>query len=74
MRQYVHISATLDKKLFEKVEGFCNIEERSKSWLISKAVEEYLENLEDVEIAYQRMVDPKSKIISSKELRTHLNV
>ena len=72
MGQYVHVSATLSRNLLDKVNKFCDREERSKSWVISKAVEEYLSSLEDVEIAYQRMTGPK--IISSKELRKRLDV
>ena len=74
MRPYVHISATVEKGLYKKIEEFCKTEERSKSWLISKAVEEYLNNLADVEIAYQRITNSKTKIISSRALRKRLNV
>ncbi len=74
MRQYVHVSATLDKELSKKVNEFCAREERSRSWLIEKAVKQLLEEMEDLEIAYQRIIVPETKIISSKELRKRLNV
>ena len=74
MRNAVHISATIDQDLYKKVKQFCNKEERSKSWMISKALKSYLDELEDIEIAYQRMISPKKKFLSSKELRKRLNV
>ena len=74
MRKHVHISATLDKNLFKKVDAFCKNGERSKSWLIGKAVENFLEEMEDIEIAYQRMMDPKERTISSQEMKKRLGL
>jgi len=46
MRNYIHISATIEKSILERVNDFCAAEERSKSWLISKAIERMLEEFE----------------------------
>lgn len=48
MRNYTHISATIDKELLKRVSNFCAAEERSKSWVISKAIEKLLEEIESV--------------------------
>ena len=74
MKNAIHVSATINKELYRRMNEFCEKEERSKSWVISKALKTYLEELEDIEITYQRMTNPKEKIISSKELRKRLNV
>lgn len=46
MRNYIHISATLDKNLLARVNEFCEKAERTKSWIISKAVEKFLDEKE----------------------------
>ncbi|MBI5361149.1 MAG: CopG family transcriptional regulator [Planctomycetes bacterium] len=46
MRNYIHISTTLDKNLLERVNEFCEKAERTKSWIISKAVEKFLDEKE----------------------------
>jgi len=45
---------------------------RSKAWVIRKAVESYLDDVEDIEMSEQRLVDPNDNIISSNELMSRL--
>jgi len=46
--------------------------QRSKSYLIRKAIEEYLNDYVDYEIALGRMRDKNDKIITSEEMRKRL--
>lgn len=74
MQNAVHVSTTLEKNLFARVEEFCRREERSRSWLFQKAVREFLDEAGDMEIAYERLTDPKRSLLSPQELRKRLNV
>lgn len=69
-----HISASLDKDVVDKMNQFCKIEERPRSWVITKALVEFLQDRQDIEIAYERMQSPKKKIITSKTLRSRLGI
>jgi len=46
--------------------------DRSKSYLIKKAVEQYLTEYADYQIALDRLHDVSDEIISSKEMRKRL--
>ncbi|MGI0084562.1 MAG: type II toxin-antitoxin system RelB family antitoxin [Nitrososphaerales archaeon] len=48
--------------------------DRTKSQLINKALEEYLEEYEDYLIAIGRLNDKNDKIISEKEMRNKLGL
>lgn len=74
MQHVIHISTTLEKNLFSRVQEFCRREERSRSWLFQKAVRQFLDEMEDIEIAYERSTDSKSKLISSHDLRKRLSL
>lgn len=65
------VSATLDADLVDRLDALVEETERNRSWLISKAVESYLEELEDLKIAKQRMSDER---LSSAELRKKVGV
>lgn len=69
-----HISASLDKDVVDKMNQFCKAEERPRSWVITKALVEFLQDRQDIEIAYERMQSPKKKIITSKALRSRLGI
>ena len=46
MRNHIYISVTLDKNLLERVNEFCEKAERTKSRIIFKAVEKFLDEKE----------------------------
>ena len=48
--------------------------ERPKSFLIKKAIESYLEEMADLQIASDRLRNSKDEIISSRELRQSLGL
>jgi len=64
-----NISLSLDEKLIKKIDDVCRVSERTKSWLVNKAVENYLDEIEDVETAFQRSKDQDSEFINEEELR-----
>ena len=72
--KYVHVSAAMERGLAEKIEEYCKSQERTKSWVIKKAVEKFLEDVADMGAAYTRIKNPKTKILTSKQLRKKLNV
>jgi len=67
-----NISLSFDEELIEKIEKICKVNERTKSWFVKKAVENYLEELDDVEVALQRSMDLDSEFISENELKKNL--
>lgn len=66
-----NVSATLDGELLEKLDSLARETERKRSWLITKAVELYLEELEDLKLAKERLHDPR---LTPAELRKELGV
>ncbi len=68
-----NISISFDEEIIKKIDDVCRVSERTKSWLVNKAVENYLEEIEDVEIAFQRSMDPDSEFITEKQIREDLD-
>ena len=54
-----NVSATVDKGLLRKLDELAEETERNRSWLISKAIESYLEDLEDLKVAKGRLADAR---------------
>ncbi|OFW53710.1 MAG: hypothetical protein A2163_02705 [Actinobacteria bacterium RBG_13_35_12] len=68
-----NISFSLDEELIKKIDEISRVSERTKSWLVKNAIENYLEEIEDVEIAYRRSQDSEDSFISEQELKNSLN-
>ncbi|MCK5292177.1 MAG: ribbon-helix-helix protein, CopG family [Thermoplasmata archaeon] len=68
----VSISLRLPEVVLEQLEEIATESDRTKSYLIRKAIERYLEEYADYRIALDRLHDKDDKIISSKELRKRL--
>lgn len=68
----VSISLRLPEVVHEQLEEIATESDRTKSYLIRKAIERYLEEYADYRIALDRLHDKDDKIISSKELRKRL--
>ncbi|MEE9115340.1 MAG: DUF6290 family protein [Thermoplasmata archaeon] len=66
------ISLRLPKVVHEQLEEIAEESDRTKSYLIRKAIERYLEEYADYRIALDRLYDKDDEIISSKELRKRL--
>ena len=67
-----NVSLSLDEKLIKKIDDVCRVSERTKSWLVNKAVENYLDEIEDIEIAFQRSRDLEPEFITEEELKKSL--
>jgi predicted DNA-binding protein len=68
-----NISISFDEEIIKKIDDMCRVSERTKSWLVNKAVKNYLEEIEDVKIAFQRSMDPDSEFITEKQIREDLD-
>lgn len=66
------ISLRLSEDIHEQLEEIAEDTDRSKSYLIRKAIERYLDEYADYRIALERLHDKDDEIISSKELRKRL--
>ncbi len=66
----VRISDDLASKLFEIAEET----ERSKSFHIQKALESYLTELADLQVAYDRLHDTRDPVISIEDMRKELEL
>jgi len=65
------VSATLERDLLGRLDALAEETERNRSWLISKAVEVYLEELEDLRIAKERLHDER---LTAAALRKEIGV
>ena len=63
------ISLSFDEELINKIDNICKVSERTKSWLVKTAVENYIEDMEDMEEAFERAQDPISDFVNAKELK-----
>ncbi|TET90276.1 MAG: ribbon-helix-helix protein, CopG family [Methanomassiliicoccales archaeon] len=68
----VSISLRLPKTVHEQLQEIAEESDRTKSYLIRKAIERYLEEYADYRIALDRLHDKDDEIISAKELRKRL--
>jgi RHH-type rel operon transcriptional repressor/antitoxin RelB len=65
----VSVSLRLPEEIVTQLDDIANSIDRSKSFLIKKAIEQYLEEYADYQIALDRLNDKDDEIISSKEMR-----
>ena len=66
------VSVRLSKETIIQLEEIGEITERSKSFHIKKAIEQYIKDYADYQIALDRLNDVNDEIISSKEMRKRL--
>lgn len=66
------ISVRLSERDLKSVEKLAKKNERSRSYIIQKAVESYVAEEGDYRIALDRLRDAKDEVISSRELRRRL--
>lgn len=57
-----------------ELEEVANLLDRSKTYIVRKALEAYLEDYVDYLIAMERLKDKDDKIISARELREQLDL
>ncbi len=64
------VSVRLPEGIAKRLNQLAKSLERPKTYIVKKALEEYLEEYEDYLIALQRLNDKNDRIISEKELRS----
>jgi len=65
----VSMSLRVSDEIFSELEKLAELTERSKSYLVKKAIKQYLKEYADYKIALDRLNDKDDKIISSKKMR-----
>ena len=68
------ISVRLPKELAEQLDNIAKETERPRSFIIQKALESYIEDFADLQIALDRLHDRTDPIVSGKEVRKSLGV
>jgi RHH-type rel operon transcriptional repressor/antitoxin RelB len=68
----IPVSIRLPDELAKQLNGIAKETERPRSYIIQKALESYIEDYADLQIALDRLHDKTDPIISSKELKKSL--
>lgn len=68
------ISVRLPKELADLLDSIAKDTERSRSYIILKALESYIDDYADLQVAIDRLRDNTDPIISGKELRKSLGL
>jgi RHH-type transcriptional regulator, rel operon repressor / antitoxin RelB len=68
------ISVRLPKNLASQLDGIAKETERPRSFIIQKALEFYIEDFADLQIALDRLHDKSDKVVSAKEMRKSLGL
>ena len=66
------LTIRLDEKLIKEIETVSKKLKRSKNRIIREVLENYLENLYDIEEAKRILVDKKDAVISHKEAKKEI--
>ena len=68
------ISVRLPENLASRLDNISKETERSRSFIIQKALESYIEDYAELQIALDRLHDKGDEIVSSKEMRKSLAI
>jgi len=68
------ISVRLPDSVAKKLARVAKESERSKSFVVQKAVETYLEEFADIQVALDRLRDTSDPVVSSKDMRKSLGL
>ena len=68
------ISVRLPKELADQLDGIAKETERPRSFIIQKALESYIEDFADLQIALDRLHDRNDSVVSGKDLRKSLGL
>lgn len=63
------LAIRITPELKERLESIAKSSRRSKAWVVNRALELYLEDLEDVEVADSRVMDTSDEILSVDDFR-----
>ena len=70
----VAISIRLPDELAEQLKGVAKETDRPRSYIIQKALESYLEDIADLQIALDRLRDKSDSLVTSAEIRKSLGL
>ncbi|MCC7519364.1 MAG: ribbon-helix-helix protein, CopG family [Verrucomicrobiae bacterium] len=68
------VSIRLPDVLAKELDHIADETERSRSFHVQKALESYIEDFADVQIALDRLRDSKDTVVSSREMRKSLGL
>ena len=68
------ISIRLPKVLADQIDSIAKETERPRSFIIQKALESYIEDYADLQVALDRLHDKTDPVISGKDLRKSLGL
>ena len=68
------ISVRLPDALAKRLGRVATEAERSRSFVVQKAVETYLEDFADLQVALDRLRDTSDPVVSSKDMRKSLGL
>jgi len=68
------ISVRLPDTVAKKLSTVAHETERSRSFIVQKAVETYLDDFADLQVALDRLRDNTDPVVSSKEMRKSLGL
>jgi RHH-type rel operon transcriptional repressor/antitoxin RelB len=68
------ISIRLPKALADQIDSIAKETERPRSFIIQKALESYIEDYADLQVALDRLHDKTDPVISGKDLRKVLGL
>lgn len=68
------VSVRLPKDLAKRLDGIAKETERPRSFIIQKAIEAYIEDVADLQIALDRLHDTSDPLVSSKDMRKSLGL
>jgi RHH-type rel operon transcriptional repressor/antitoxin RelB len=68
------ISLRLQDKTFKKLDKLCQELDRTKSYILKKALDQYINNYADYQIALDRLRDKDDEIISAEDMRKKLDL
>ena len=68
------LSVRIPDKLAKKLDSVAKESERSRSFLVQKALESFLEEQADLQIALDRLHDTTDTVISLEEMKEELEI
>ena len=68
------VSLRLPDELARKLNDIAKETERPKSFIIQKAIESYLDDFADLQVALDRLQDKTDKVISSDQMKKALGI
>jgi len=74
VKNQVVLSLRIPKTLNDKLEAITKKTDRAKSYLVRKALEEYLEDLEDYLIAFERYTREDKEYLTTEEVKSYLEI